>query len=380
MTVLTESSPLLAWPGAVAVPAGEPDAGVAAHYGDPAREQRALSRAAGLVDRSHRGLVAVPGADRLSWLTTLSTQLVEGLRPGEASELLLLSPHGHLEHHALLLDDGETAWLSTEPGAAPALLDFLTSMRFMLRVDPRDATAEYATLSLVGPRAAEVLAAIGVDVPAGAEILPVPGAKFATGDVARRSTSRYGVETLPGGGFVVHLPAFSLSPGVEDDGWAEVFDLLVPRDRLMDIASRLRDAGAAPAGIWAFEALRVAARRPRFGVDSDHKTIPHEAGDLLDRAVHLDKGCYRGQETVARVHNLGRPPRRLVLLHLDGVDEELPAPGTPVLRDDGRQVGVTGTAARHHELGQVALALLKQNVPAGETLRVGDATAAVDPG
>jgi folate-binding protein YgfZ len=378
VTVLIESSPLLAWPGAVAVPAGEPDAGVAAHYGDPLREQRALSRAAGLVDRSHRGLVAVTGADRLSWLTTLSTQLLAALRPGEASELLLLSPHGHLEHHAVLVDDGETAWLSTEPGAAPALLDFLTSMRFMLRVEPRDATPEYATLTVAGPKAAKVLAATGAVVPADPEVLPVPGAKFATGDVPRRSTSRYGVATLPGGGFVIHLPAFPLSTGVDDEGSAEVFDLLIPRDRLVETAFQLRDAAAVPAGSWAFEALRVAARRPRFGVDSDHRTIPHEAGDLLARAVHLDKGCYRGQETVARVHNLGRPPRRLVLLHLDGVDEELPAPGTAVSRD-GRQVGVTGTAARHHELGLIALALLKQNVPAGETLRVGDATAAADP-
>ncbi len=373
MTVLTESSPLLARAGAVAVPGTEPDAGVAAHYGDPMGEQRALSRAAGLVDRSRRGLVAVSGPDRLSWLTTLSTQLVEGLRPGEASELLLLSPHGHLEHHAVLVDDGGTAWLSTEPGAAPALLDFLTSMRFMLRVEPRDATAEYATLSLVGPTAPEVLAAIGVAAPGRAEVQPVPGAKFASGEVPRRSTSRYGAGSLAGGGFVIRLPELAA-----EDGPLPAFDLLIPRDQLVEFASRLRDAGAVPAGIWAFEALRVAARRPRFGVDSDHRTIPHEAGDLLARAVHLDKGCYRGQETVARVHNLGRPPRRLVLLHLDGVGEQLPAPGTPVLRD-GRQVGVTGTAARHHELGLIALALLKQNVPAGETLRVGDATAAADP-
>lgn len=371
MTVLTGSSPLLAWPGAVAVPADKPDAGVAAHYGDPMGEQRALSRAAGLVDRSHRGLVAVPGADRLSWLTTLSTQLVEGLRAGEASELLLLSPHGHLEHHAVLLDDGATAWLSTEPGAAPALLDFLTSMRFMLRVEPRDATAEYATLTVAGPRAAE---ALGADLPAEADVLGVPGAKFAAGAVPRRPTSRYGAGRLPEGGFVIRLPELA-----SEDGPIPVFDLLVPRDRLLETAARLRDAGAVPAGIWAFEALRVAARRPRFGLDSDHRTIPHEAGDLLSRAVHLDKGCYRGQETVARVHNLGRPPRRLVLLHLDGVDEELPAPGTPVLRD-GRPVGVTGTAVRHHELGQVALALVKQNVPAGATLQVGPASAAVDPG
>jgi folate-binding protein YgfZ len=373
VTVLTESSPLLARPGAVVVPAGERDAGVAAHYGDPLGEQRTLSRSAGLVDRSHRGLVAVPGPDRLSWLTTLSTQLVEGLRAGEASELLLLSPHGHLEHHAVLVDDGETAWLSTEPGAAPALLDFLTGMRFMLRVEPRDATAEYAVLSVVGPRAAEVLAGTGVDVPADADVLPVPGPKFAAGEVPRRPTSRYGAADLPGGGFVVRQPSF-----IAEDGPVPVFELLIPRADLLGWADRLREAGASPAGIWAYEALRVAARQPRFGVDSDHKTIPHEGGSLLARAVHLDKGCYRGQETVARVHNLGRPPRRLVLLHLDGVDEELPPAGTPVLRD-GRPAGVTGTAARHHELGLVALALVRQNVPADAVLRVGDSTAAIDP-
>ena len=135
-------------------------------------------------------------------------------------------------------------------------------------------------------------------------------------------------------------------------------------------------AGATLAGVAAHEALRVEARQPRAGVDTDHRTIPNETG-WLQTAVHLEKGCYRGQETVARVHNLGRPPRRLVLLHLDGMSEVLPAPGTPVTAGT-REVGRLGTAVRHHELGVIALALVKQSVAADADLRVGEAVAVVD--
>jgi folate-binding protein YgfZ len=119
----------------------------------------------------------------------------------------------------------------------------------------------------------------------------------------------------------------------------------------------------------AFDALRVADRRPRLGVDTDDRTIPHEVG-WIGSAVHLTKGCYRGQETVARVANLGRPPRRLVLLHLDAGDEHLPVTGDPVLRD-GRPVGRVGTVVQHHELGPVALALVKRSVPADAELVAG---------
>ncbi|MEO8107929.1 MAG: folate-binding protein, partial [Actinomycetes bacterium] len=120
------------------------------------------------------------------------------------------------------------------------------------------------------------------------------------------------------------------------------------------------DAGP-PAGTWAYEALRVAAGRPRLGLDTDHRTIPAEVNWIGD-AVHLEKGCYRGQETVARVHNLGKPPRRLVRLHLDGSSDLLPVRGD-ALTLDGRTVGFVGTVAQHHELGPVALGLLKRQVP-----------------
>jgi len=144
---------------------------------------------------------------------------------------------------------------------------------------------------------------------------------------------------------------------------------LVPRDRLTEYAAAVGPA----AGRWAFDALRIARAEPRFGVDTDDRTIPNEVG-WIPRAVHLDKGCYRGQETVARVHTLGRPPRRLTLLHLDGSDNRLPVAGGP-LTYDGREVGFVGSAARHHELGPIALALLKRAVPVDASL-VADGIAA----
>lgn len=354
MTSVLPASPLLDRPGAV--PGAGPDAGVALHYGDPVREQRALAGAAGWVDRSHRGVVAVPGADRMSWLHSVTSQHLAELPDGAGAEALVLSPHGHVEHHLVVAESAGTTWLDVEPGAAPALLGYLESMRFLLRVAPRDATAEVAVLSLVGPRVPAVLAAAGLPVPVEAyRVLPLPAGR--AGDAAPAGF----------GGLVRRMPW----PG---DAAA---DLLVPRPALAAVTDRLTAAGAVPAGTWAYEALRVADRRPRLGYETDHRTIPHEVG-WIGVAVHLDKGCYRGQETVARVHNLGRPPRRLVLLHLSGESEQLPAPGTPVLLA-GRPVGFAGTAVRHHELGPVALALVKRTVPDTAELTVADVPAAIDP-
>jgi tRNA-modifying protein YgfZ len=145
-------------------------------------------------------------------------------------------------------------------------------------------------------------------------------------------------------------------------------DLIVRREQMLSAAARLADHGAVLAGTWAYEALRIASHRPRFGLDTDHRTIPHEVG-WIETAVHLSKGCYRGQETVARVHNLGHPPRRLVFLHLDGSEDRLPAHGDPVtLPEDGGYIGFVGSAARHYELGPIALALVKRTVPVEATL------------
>lgn len=350
-----------------AIDPGSPDAPVAAHYGDPVREQRALTRAAGLVDRSHRGVVAVPGPERLSWLHNITTQHLLDLPAGQGTETLVLSPHGHVEQHAQVIEDGTTSWLDTEPGAAPGLLDFLAKMRFLTRVEPRDATAELAVLSLVGPELAGPLATLSVPLLAAPDRLPVPGPKFATGAVPPRPTIRYAVHPVP---------AYQ---GFARRGRLGV-DLLVPRPRVPELVDALAGAGVPRCGLWAYEALRVAARLPRLGFDTDHRTLPMEVG-LVAPAVHLEKGCYRGQETVARVHHLGRPPRRLVLLHLDGVTtDQLPPPGTPVTAaGTERAVGFLGTAVRHAELGPVALAVVRRNVADDATLQVGASTAAIDP-
>ncbi|TFV82903.1 glycine cleavage T C-terminal barrel domain-containing protein [Blastococcus sp. CT_GayMR16] len=334
------ASPLVGRPGAVKMEHGA----VAVHYGDPLREQRLLAEGAGLVDRSNRDVVAVPGADRLTWLHSLTSQHLDRLGDASGSEALVLSPNGHVEHHLVIADLGGTTWADTEPGTGAALVDFLQKMRFLLRVDPALVTDQWAVLTIVGPKSGEVLTAAGV---------PAPDAEYA-------------VAALDGGGFVRRMPP--TGAGVA------AFDLVVPRGEIEAVADRL---GAPLAGIAAYEALRVEARRPRFGVDSDHRTIPNEL-EWLQTAVHLDKGCYRGQETVARVHNLGRPPRRLVLLHLDGVSEVLAEPGTPVLAGT-REVGRVGSVVRHHELGVIALALVKQSVAMDAALTVAGSTAAIDP-
>jgi tRNA-modifying protein YgfZ len=338
------------------------DAALAAHYGDPMREQRLLDRDVALVDRSNRGIVTISGPERLSWLHNITTQHLLTLAPGEGTELLILSPHGHIEHDALVTDDGVTTFLDVEPGTAADLAAFLLKMRFMTRAEITDASADFALLSLVGPAADAALARLGVDSPAAPVAQPVPAAKFASRDVAARPTVVYATAALPGG------------------GWArrheDRIDLLVPRSSVDAVRDRL---GVADAGIWAYEAHRVAGRRPRFGFESDHKTLPAEI-DLLGPAVHLDKGCYRGQETVARVHNLGRPPRRLALVHLDGIaTDNAPATGTDVI-SDGRTVGFVGSAVRHHELGMIALVVLKRNVPDDAALLIGESAAAIDPG
>jgi tRNA-modifying protein YgfZ len=331
------------------------DAGVPAHYGDPMREQRTLATAVGLVDRSNRDVIAVPGDERASWLHTLTSQHLSDLKKNQGSELLVLSPNGHVEQHAFVTEDGTTAWLDTEPGAGTGLLKYLDMMRFFTRVEPRDASGEIAVLSLVGPAAADLFPGL-----AKPRLGEVPGPKFAAGTVPLHPTSLYAAEPFHG--------------GLARRGPLGI-DLLVPREAKTSVIEKL---GLPPAGLLAYEAIRVERRIPRLGWETDHRTIPAEA-DLIAAAVHLDKGCYRGQETVARVHHLGRPPRRLVLLQFDGIAaDQPPAPGTPVVSGD-REVGFVGTAVRHHEMGLVALAVIKRNVPDDAKLTVGESAVAIDP-
>jgi folate-binding protein YgfZ len=358
---------MLELPGAVE--ASWPDEGVAAHYGDPMREQRAAAESAAVADRSNRGVLRITGPDRLSWLHSLTTQDLEGLAPGTGSQALILSPTGHVEHHLTLTDDGTATWLHVEPGTAGALADFLDSMRFMLRVEVADVSGEYAVLTVFDNRGASG---------------PPPQAARPAGSSPpepAESRGRSGGSSPPepaeprGGDLAAGLD--TVAARVEPGPFGTI-DLFVRRDRLASTAGDLLRRGAAAAGMWAFEALRIAARVPRLGLDTDHRTIPHEVG-WIETAVHLTKGCYRGQETVARVHNLGHPPRRLVFLHLDGSDDRLPGHGDPVElagAEQGAPVGFTGSAARHYELGPIGLALIKRTVPVDATLLAGGVPAA----
>ena len=285
-------SPLLALHGAVAADA--PDSAVAAHYGAISAEQTALLTGDGFVDLSHRDVFTITGPDRLTWLHSLTTQHLEQLPPGEHTEVLLLSPQGRIEHGFNGVDDGETFWGHTEPGAAAPLVEFLERMKFMTRAELAVVSDRYAVIGLVRDGALD---------------------------------------------------------------WE-----IRSRDTLLDLPDEL----GPPRGLWAWEALRIEAGAPRIGVDTDDRAIPNEVG-LLNIAVHLDKGCYRGQETVARVHTLGRPPRRLVRLLLDGSVDHLPPTGSAVMLED-KQVGTVGSAARHHELGPIALAVVKRSVDPTATL------------
>jgi len=331
---MTYSSPLLSRHGAVA--GAGVDAGVAWHYGDPTAEQRALERGGAFVDLSHHGVVTVSGPDRLGWLNSITSQLLLDLGPRDSTETLVLSPHGHVEHAMSVVDDGETTWLVTEGSKAAELTAWLQRMKFMMRVEITDATDAWAVIG-------EPVDAEGTPDETVTWRDPWPR--------TREGGTRYGL-------------ADDEHPGTERP-WRLV---LVPRETLAEAAAAREAAGWRLAGTWASEALRIAAWRPRLATEVDHKTIPHEL-DWLRTAVHLHKGCYRGQETVARVHNMGRPPRRLVMAHLDGSGHLLPEVGAAVEAGD-RSVGTVTSVARHHELGPVALAVIKRSTPTDVDLLV----------
>jgi folate-binding protein YgfZ len=341
-------SPFLALPGAVA--AEGVDTGVAGHYGNPIVEQRKLERGDAIVDLSDRGVVSVTGPDRLSWLHSMASQALSRLRPGIGTEALLLDASGRIEHAAHVIDDGETTWLVVEGDEAEPLAAWLDRMRFMLRVEVADRSAEVAVLGAMSIAALD--AAAPAAAPAGVALdwvdpWAAPG---------------------PGG----HQYAHDDGHPASDWHWIE---RIVPRDALAEAAAAVAAGRVVVAGSLAAEALRIAAWRPRLATEVDEKTIPHEL-DWLRSAVDLGKGCYKGQETVAKVLNLGRPPRRLVLLHLDGSDTVLPAPGDEVVGEkvrpepepgeepERRTVGRITSSAMHHELGPVALAVVKRQVPA----------------
>lgn len=347
------TSPFACLPGAVLSDQLSPETDLATalsippiplHYGDPAGEQWALEAGEGLVDRSDLGVVSVSGVDRQTWLTSLASQIVTGMQPGDSRELLILDPQGHVEYAAAVIDDGQTTFLIVEGAEAGPLAHWLDSMRFALRVE----VEVRADLSIVG-----------TVTPSGKEAPAVEGALACWDDpwpgVVEGGTA-YFQGQHPGRRHRAQLhmlPEAALKTALE--AW-----LAVPGHRA--------------SGLNAWEAVRIAAWRPRHGFETDERTIPAEV-DWLRTAVHIAKGCYRGQESVARVLNLGRPPRRLVALQFDGSLGELPEVGTAIMRGL-RQVGVVTSVARHADEGPIALALVSRNVPADEVFDLDGVAAA----
>ena len=332
-------SPFFLLDGAVQLPDAV-DLGVPSHYGSPNIEQRLLLAGTAIVDLSNRGVISVTGPDRLTWLNSISSAELRFMHPGGSGETLFLDPQGRIEHAAGLIDDGETTWLLVEPETVEPLGTWLNRMKFMLRVEITDRTPEYARIGYFSEQ-----------TPTGLPVASASGVPLVWSDPWS--------EVVAGG----HQYANGEHPGASWL-WREA---LVARDALAAVSVSHRAAGSLAA-----EALRVAAWRPRFATEVDEKSIPHEL-DWLRSAVHMSKGCYRGQETVAKVHNLGHPPRRLVMLHLDGSDSVLPATGAPVRADRAGEpvdIGRITTAVIHHELGPIALAVIKRSVKADAVLTV----------
>ena len=285
------------------------DQGIAWHYGDPLREQRWLADGTGVVALGNREVVRIGGADRATLLNLLGTQKLDALAPGESSSTYLLDPQGHIAYFLALVNAPDAIWGWTEPGCGAPLASHLTRMRFRLDVN--------------------------------IDLRPDLGVVWAGKPQSEPGTNSGPVRSgTPNclGGWECFLPQETIASG--------------------QCVDRL---GGHPAGLWAYTARRIEAGVVRVGVDTDHRTLPNEVG-VPSENLALNKGCYPGQETVARVHNVGAPPRRLVRLHLDGSQDRLLESGTELrlAGDPSHVVGWIGSMAYHHELGPIALGLIKR--------------------
>ena len=350
--------------------------GATAHFGDPSGEQWALEGGRALVRRPDLAVIAVSGADRLTWLTSLASQIVTGLVPGMSRELLILSPEGRVEHWAGASDDGEALHLIVERSDLSGFVAFLDSMRFALRVSVAERDVVVFSSVRAGANTPEAVAALPGHLWTWEDPWPGVtdgGAAYFQGErhpgartpmmfhaVSRQDADEFEAAWLAGGAASgaaeAHAAPSSAPPGAR--------------------SSTPSPAGGKRrrAGYLAWEAMRIAAWKPRLGRETDARAIPPEV-DWLRTAVHTTKGCYRGQETIARVINLGRPPRRLTYLQLDGSRGDLPAPGTPITVG-GRQVGVITSSARHADEGPIALSLIARAVPVSTVFDIDGVAAA----
>ena len=293
------------------------------------------------------GVLKVSGSDRWTWLNSLSTQDFSNWEPAASREALILDPTGHIELSFFALDDGNAVWILTEePGRAA---EFFQSMRFRSRVEIADMSADFAVLGYLSTGDAIS-----------------PAARF-----WREHCCVTWADPWPGpvGNTTVFTPAGLSHPG--DDSEAPHRELaVVSRPDLAILEAKAAENGLVKADLGAWEAVRISLWRPRLGREGKPGTLPHEL-DWLRVAVSLQKGCYPGQETVAKLTNRGRPPRRLTFLDLDGSREELPAIGSPLtLESDGCEVGVLTSVAYHPTDGQIGLGLVKRQVDPGEMLLV----------
>ena len=350
--------------------------GATPHFGDPSGEQWALEGGRALVRRPDLAVISVSGADRLTWLTSLASQIVTGLVPGASRELLILSPEGRVEHWAGASDDGETLHLIVERADLSGFVEFLESMRFALRVSVAERDVAVFSSVRAGVNTPEAVAALPGHLWTWEDPWPgvvEGGAAYFQGErhpgartpmmfhaVSRDAADEFEAAWLAGGAASgaaeAHAAPSSAPPGA-------------PSSTPSPAGGKRRRAG-----YLAWEAMRIAAWKPRLGRETDARAIPPEV-DWLRTAVHTAKGCYRGQETIARVINLGRPPRRLTYLQLDGSRGDLPAPGTPITVG-GRQVGVITSSARHADEGPIALALIARAVPVSTVFDIDGVAAA----
>lgn len=309
------------------------------HYGASLREQRVLSEKDGLVDLAHLRVLRLSGPDRLTWLNSITTQKIDALAPGVSTETLVLDPNGRIEGWLKIVDDGEALWAISELNTDDTL-DFLRRMVFMMRVEIEDLSDDYQCFGAV--------TALPEKLPV-TKLWSDPWPHIGVGSASYAQVD-LGLEVA----------------GTDHPGLETPFVIgIVERAELKGLSAN----DFTMAGFDAWEALRIAAWRPGRN-EIDHKSLVGEL-DLLRTAVHLAKGCYRGQEAVARVHNLGQPPRRLVFVHLDGSGHIAPEPGTEVLaevRGSERSVGTLTSVTVHWELGPIGLAVVKRNLSPEATL------------
>ena len=350
--------------------------GATPHVGDPSGEQWALEGGRALVRRPDLAVISVSGADRLTWLTSLASQIVTDLVPGASRELLILSPEGRVEHWAGASDDGEALHLIVERSDLSGFVEFLESMRFALRVSVEERDVALFSSVRAGANTPEAVAGLPGHLWTWED--PWPG-------VVDGGAAYFQGERHPGARTPMMFHAVSRDAADEfEAAWlagGAASGAAEAHAAPSSAPSGARSSTPSPAGgkrrragYLAWEAMRIAAWKPRLGRETDARAIPPEV-DWLRSAVHTAKGCYRGQETIARVINLGRPPRRLTYLQLDGSRGDLPAPGTPITVG-GRQVGVITSSARHADEGPIALALIARAVPVSTVFDIDGVAAA----